>query len=85
MFADWGAFDLVGIVGSLMICTGYFMVSTGRINGETIRFQLLNAGGASLLLLSLYFRPNPGAILIEAIWLLIALVAIIRILGKRRG
>ena len=83
MFAGYGFTDALGIVGSLMICSAYFAVSTGRMRGETLSFQFLNAGGAILLLISLYFRPNPGAILIEALWLVIALVAIGRILLGR--
>ena len=75
--------DLLGIVGSILICSAYFAVSTGRMRGETLSFQMLNAAGAVLLLISLYFRPNPGAILIEAVWLVIALGAIARILRRR--
>ena len=81
--SDYGFTDLLGIVGSILICTAYFAVSTGRMRGETLSFQFLNAGGAILLLISLYFRPNPGAILIEAVWLVIALSAIARILRRR--
>lgn len=81
--SDYGFTDLLGIVGSVLICTAYFAVSTGRMRGETLSFQLLNAVGAVLLLVSLYFRPNPGAILIEAVWLVIALGAIGRILRRR--
>ena len=83
MLGDYGFTDLLGIVGSILICTAYFAVSTGRMRGETLSFQLLNASGAVLLLVSLYFRPNPGAILIEAVWLVIALTAIARILRRR--
>lgn len=81
--SDFSFSDLLGIVGSILICTAYFAVSTGRMRGETLSFQFLNASGASLLLVSLYFRPNPGAILIEAVWLVIALGAIVRILRRR--
>ena len=81
--AGYGFTDLVGIVGSVLVCSGYFAVSTGRLHGEALSFQLLNASGAALLLVSLYFRPNPGAILIEAVWLAIALGAIARILLRR--
>ena len=84
MFADFGITDAIGIVGSLTICSAYFAVSTGQMSGESIRYQLINVAGATLLLVSLYYRPNPGAILIEVIWLVIAFVAIIRILRRRR-
>ena len=80
---DFGLTDLIGVVGSLMICSGYFAVSTGRMQGETLSYQLLNAIGAILLLVSLYFRPNPGAIVIEALWLVIAVATIVRIVRRR--
>lgn len=83
MPAGYGFADVVGVIGSLMICAGYFGVSTGRMQGETLRFQALNAVGAGLLLVSLYVRPNAGAIVIETLWLLIALGAIVRILSRR--
>ena len=75
--------DLGGIAGSLMICAAYFAVSVGRLDPEGYRYQGANALGSALLLISLWFRPNPGAILIEAVWLLIALGAIVRILRRR--
>ena len=39
--------------------------------------------GAVLLLVSLWYRPNPGAILIEVIWAAIALAALARLLLRR--
>jgi hypothetical protein len=36
------------------------------------------------LLISLYYRPNPGAIVIEVLWLAIAGFAIVRALLRRR-
>ncbi len=43
----------------------------------------MNLGGAALLLYSLWFRPNPGAVLIEVIWAAIALLALARLLRRR--
>lgn len=75
--------DLVGVIGALTICAAYLAVSVRRLDPEGFRYQGANALGSILLLISLYFRPNPGAILIEAIWLAIALFAIGRALLKR--
>lgn len=83
MLADLTLMDLVGVVGSLTICSGYFAVSTGRMDAERAPYHWLNLSGAALLLLSLYFRPNPGAILIEVIWAAIALWSLARILRRR--
>ena len=78
------ASDLLGIAGSLMICGAYLAVSVGRLAPEGFRYQGANALGSALLLVSLWYRPNPGAIVIEVLWLAIALFAIGRIWARRR-
>ena len=83
MFEDFTVMDGVGVIGSLTICSAYWAVSNGKVDAEGIRYHLMNITGAALLLASLYFRPNPGAILIEAIWVVIATFGIVRAL--RRG
>ena len=85
MWYDFTLFDVVGVVGSLIICAAYLAVSLKRVDPEGIPFQTANGSGAILLLISLWFRPNPGAILIEVLWLAIAGFAIARaLLPKRR-
>ena len=84
MWRDYGFLDLLGIIGALTICAAYLAVSIKRLDPEGYPYQGANALGSILLLISLYFRPNPGAILIEAIWLAIALFAMGRIWLRRR-
>jgi hypothetical protein len=83
MWNDFTFLDFVGIIGSLMICAAYLAVSLKRVDPEGFRFHIINATGSILLLISLYFRPNPGAIVIEALWLAIASFGIGRALLKR--
>jgi len=84
MWDDFTFLDFVGVVGSLLICAAYLAVSLRRVDPEGFRFHIVNASGSILLLVSLYFRPNPGAILIEVLWLAIAAMGIGRALLKRR-
>jgi hypothetical protein len=85
MWNDFTFLDFVGVVGSLIICAAYLAVSLKRVDPEGIPFQSANGSGAILLLISLWFRPNPGAIVIEVLWLAIAAFAIARaLLLKRR-
>ncbi len=84
MFADFTVADGLGVIGSLFICSAYLAVSLGRIDAERLPYQLINIAGAVLLLISLYFRPNLGAIMIEVLWITIALIAIGRIYLRRR-
>lgn len=60
-----------------------FLVSRRRVDPEGAGYNLMNLVGAALLLVSLWFRPNPGAILIEAVWAVIALMALLRLFGRR--
>ena len=84
MFADFSFSDVLGLIGSLVICSAYLAVSLGRINAERLPYQLINISGAVLLLISLYYRPNLGAITIEVLWITIAVIAIARIYLRRR-
>jgi len=84
MWRSFDLIDLVGVVGALTICAAYLLVSIRRLDPEGARYQGANALGAVLLLISLWFRPNAGAIVIELIWLAIALFALGRIWLRRR-
>jgi hypothetical protein len=76
--------DYLGILGSFLIAGAYFGVSSGRLDGEKPLFNLINLAGAAFILVSLYYRPNPGAIVIEVLWVIIALVALVRYAWRRK-
>ena len=85
MFEDFSAIDAIGLVGALMLCGAYWAVSRGKLDPGRLPYHLVNLGGSGLLLVSLYFKPNPGAILIEVLWAAIAITAILGIFLRRRG
>ena len=70
------ALDWIGVLGSFLIAGAYFGVSSGKLNGEAPPFQFLNLTGAIFILLSLIYRPNAGAIMIEVLWIGIALYSL---------
>ena len=77
-FLDW-----IGIIGSLMIAGAYYGVSNSHLVPEKLPFHLINLIGSTLILISLYFKPNPGAILIEILWIFIASLGIYNFLLKK--
>lgn len=86
MLADFTLFDGLGVIGSLTICAAYLAVSAGWMTAQRRRYQVMNAAGSIMLLVSLWFRPNPGAIVIEVLWLAIALWSLWRLArGEKRG
>ena len=78
MLSEMTPIDWVGVLGSLMIAGAYLAVSRGWVEATRPAFQVTNLVGAVLILVSLWFRPNAGAILIELLWILIALSALAR-------
>ena len=75
---DLTLIDWIGVLGSFVIAGAYLAVSRSWVDAERPTFQLLNLAGASMILASLYFRPNAGAILIEVLWVIIAITSLFR-------
>ncbi len=84
MLSDMTVVDWLGVLGSIVIASAYLAVSRGWVNAERPAFNLMNLIGAGLILWSLWYRPNAGAILIEVLWILIAVAALAR-WALRRG
>lgn len=74
--------DWIGVAGSLIICGAYLAVSNGWVDATRAPFHLANLLGSVLLLISLYARPNAGAILIEVLWASIAIFSLVRLIRR---
>jgi O-antigen ligase len=71
--------DTVGWAGAAALLLAYGLVSSGRLNGRSIRFQLLNLCGAvGLLANGIYHDAWPSAAL-NAVWFVIGVTALVRI------
>lgn len=84
MLSEMTLIDWLGVLGSFVIASAYLAVTRGWVDAARPAFNLLNLGGAGLILWSLWYRPNAGAILIEVLWVGIALTALAR-WAMRRG
>ena len=84
MLSDLTFVDYVGIAGSLVISGAYLGVSRGWVVAERPAFQSLNLVGALMILLSLYYRPNAGAIIIEVLWVGIAIFSLVAYWRRRQ-
>ncbi|MBR9701156.1 hypothetical protein GOV11_04795 [Candidatus Woesearchaeota archaeon] len=72
--------EILGWYGMIVIVGAYFLVSFGLLLVDSILYQVLNAtGAAGIFYISFKKRAyQPGAL--NAIWFMIALVAIVRLL-----
>jgi len=75
--------DLVGYAGVALVVATYFLSQIGRMNSTRPLYPALNAIGAVMILVSLYFRPNPPSVVIEGFWLVISVVGLVRALTTK--
>jgi hypothetical protein len=73
----------IGLVGVVLQLVAYFLLSTNRINSNSLFYQLANMSGSFFILFSLYFYWNTPAVIIESAWLLISVHAVYRIVCSK--
>jgi hypothetical protein len=70
--------NVVGWIGMACLISAYALVTTGRILGPSLAFQLMNlVGGGSLMVNSAYYGAWPSAAL-NLVWVVIGTVGLTR-------
>jgi len=77
-------YDLVGSIGVGLIIVTYVLLQTDKIKSETLIYSILNAVGASLIIISLLFSFNLSAFIVEFFWVLISIYGIGKYFLKKR-
>lgn len=78
-------YDILGTLGVAVIIITYILLQLERIRSEHLTYSLLNAAGASLILISLYFSFNFPSFVVEFFWLLISLFGIGKYFWPQKG
>ncbi len=70
--------DIAGWIGMALLIGAYALVTTGRILGPSLRFQLMNlVGGALLMVNSAWYGAWPSAAL-NLVWVVIGTAGLVR-------
>ena len=70
--------DIAGWIGMALLIGAYALVTTGRILGPSLRFQLMNlVGGALLMVNSAWYGAWPSAAL-NLVWVVIGTTGLLR-------
>ena len=77
-------YDFVGSIGVGIIIFTYILLQFEKIRSEYLAYSLLNALGASLIIVSLIYSFNFSAFIVEFFWLLISLFGIGRYFTIRK-
>lgn len=75
---SYGVLDLVGNIGVVILIITFLMLQLNKLPSDGLAYSLLNAIGASLIVVSLLFDFNLSALLMEVFWVLISFVGIYR-------
>ena len=78
MSFNFDLFDLAGFIGVLLIVIAYLLLQLDKLPSSSLRFSLLNAAGSLLIIVSLLFKFNASAFLMEVFWFLISLLGLIK-------
>ena len=75
---SYGLLDFIGNVGVVILIITFLMLQLNKLPSDGLAYSLLNAVGASLIVVSLLFDFNLSALLMEVFWVLISFVGIYR-------
>jgi hypothetical protein len=84
MTMDYHYYDFIGNLGVALILGSYLLVQLRRLAATGLANVIANGVGAACVLYSLVFDFNLSAFIIEAAWLLISILGLVRILRERR-
>ena len=74
----YGMVDFLGIIGVGIIVVTYLFLQLGKLRSDALAYSLMNAIGASLIVVSLLVNFNLSALLMEVFWVLISLLGVYR-------
>jgi len=76
--------NISGWIGAVMVLSAYFLVSTRRVSGDSVLFQLLNLVGSALIIVnSFHFGAFPSVV-VNGVWILIAVYSLLLIRSRKR-
>lgn len=75
MKSKW--FEIIGWYGVSAILAGYALSTLAIISNESLIYLLLNISGATSVGIVSYYKKNTQTLVLNIVWALIALVAIV--------
>lgn len=81
----YARYDILGTAGVAVIILAYILLQTERLRSEQLAYSLLNAIGAALVLVSLWYAFNFPSFVVEVFWLAISLFGIGRSFRRKRA
>ena len=85
MNMQYAWYDFAGNIGVALMVLGYLLLQAEKIRSSDLTYSLMNGIGALLVVVSLLYRFNLSAFLVEAFWFLISVYGLIKFLVRPRA
>jgi len=77
------AVEVVGWAGALLILLGYMLITTGKLTGKSLAYQVINVLGAAGFAINGWWHRALPSVALNIVWLIIGAIASWQILKKR--
>lgn len=77
--------DVLGWIGAGLLLGAYALVSTRKLEGDSIAYQALNLLGSAFLIVNSFHYGAYPSVGVNVVWIGIALFAIVRTILRARG
>lgn len=74
--------EVIGWIGAAEVIMAYGLNSNGKLKSDSVIFQVLNLTGAFFLIINTWYNESYPSMVINIIWIGIAVAALIRIKKK---
>ena len=76
--------ELAGWIGTAALLLAYGLVSTRRLAGDSVPYQLLNLVGGALVLVNSFHHGAMPSVAVNVFWIAIGIFALSRVWVARR-
>ena len=70
--------DLLGWLGAFLILLAYYLVSSKKVTGDSMSYQMINLLGAIALMINTYAKGAIPSAVLNIIWSAIAIRSLLR-------
>ncbi len=78
-------YDFAGNIGVALMVLGYLLLQVEKLRSSDLSYSVMNGAGALLVVVSLLYRFNLSAFLVETFWFLISIYGLIKFALRPRA
>ena len=82
---NYSGYDFAGNIGVVLMVLAYLLIQAEKIRSRDLSYSLMNGAGALLVVVSLLYRFNLSAFLVESLWFVISVYGLFKFASRRNA